>query len=89
MHFDLRLEMGGVLRSWAIPHGASSDPAEKRLAVETEDHPLEYADFEGFIPAGNYGAGALIVWDRGQWISHTDPDEGIEAGKLLFDLKGF
>jgi bifunctional non-homologous end joining protein LigD len=89
MHWDLRLEMGGVLRSWAVPHGPATDPAEKRLAVATEDHPLEYADFEGIIPEGNYGAGAMIVWDRGQWISHTDPEEGMAAGKLLFDLKGF
>ncbi len=89
MHWDLRLELGGVLRSWAVPHGPSTDPAEKRLAVATEDHPLEYADFEGIIPEGNYGAGAMIIWDRGQWISHTDPEEGIETGKLLFDLKGF
>jgi bifunctional non-homologous end joining protein LigD len=89
LHYDLRLEFGGALRSWAVPKGPSLDPAEKRLAVLTEDHPLEYADFEGLIPRGNYGAGAMIVWDRGQWIPHLDPDEGMETGKQLFELRGY
>ena len=89
LHWDLRLEMGGTLRSWAVPKGPSLDPAEKRLAVATEDHPLEYADFEGIIPEGNYGAGAMIIWDRGQWLSHLEAEESYESGKLLFDLKGF
>ena len=78
-----------MLRCWAVPKGPSLSTDDKRLAVETEDHPIEYADFEGIIPAGNYGAGPMIVWDRGQWISHDDPDEGMAKGKLLFDLKGY
>src|SRR5713101_2066009 len=89
LHFDLRLEMEGVLRSWAVPKGPSYDPADKRLAVHVEDHPIEYGDFEGLIPEGNYGAGAVIVWDRGQWVPHGDPMEGLEKGKLLFELRGF
>ena len=89
LHFDLRLEMEGVLRSWAVPKGPSYDTSEKRLAVHVEDHPLEYGDFEGLIPAGNYGAGAVIVWDRGEWVSVGDPLEGLAKGKLLFELRGY
>ncbi|MDH3403841.1 MAG: DNA ligase D, partial [Acidobacteriota bacterium] len=89
LHYDLRLEIGGVLRSWAVPRGPSLDPAEKRLAVHTEDHPREYGDFEGLIPAGNYGAGAVIVWDHGPAVHHLDPEAGEGEGKLLFELKGF
>jgi bifunctional non-homologous end joining protein LigD len=89
LHFDLRLEMEGVLRSWAVPKGPSYDTAEKRLAVHVEDHPMEYGDFEGLIPAGNYGAGAVIVWDRGEWVSVGDPLEGLDKGKLLFELRGY
>jgi len=89
LHYDLRLEVDGVLRSWAVPKGPSLDPAEKRLAVQTEDHPLEYGDFEGVIPADNYGAGAVILWDRGPTIHHIDPAEGGQDGKLLFELRGF
>ena len=88
-HYDLRLEIGGVLVSWAVPRGPSLDPAEKRLAVHTEDHPLEYGDFEGVIPADNYGAGAVIVWDRGRCVHEIEPAEGLRDGKLLFELQGY
>ncbi|MEP6687634.1 MAG: non-homologous end-joining DNA ligase, partial [Gemmatimonadales bacterium] len=89
LHWDLRLEMEGVLRSWAVPKGPSYDTADKRLAVLVEDHPLEYGDFEGMIPDGNYGAGAVIVWDRGEWVPIGDPAEGLAKGKLLFELRGY
>src|SRR2546425_165998 len=89
LHWDLRLEMDGVLRSWAVPKGPSPNRADKRLAVHVEDHPLEYGDFEGIIPEGNYGAGAVIVWDRGRWVPLEDPEEGMRKGKLLFELHGY
>ena len=89
LHFDLRLEMDGVLRSWAVPKGPSYDMADKRLAVKVEDHPLEYGDFEGVIPAGNYGAGGVIVWDRGEWVPLEDWRTGLEKGKLVFELNGY
>src|SRR2546430_1483864 len=89
LHWDLRLEMDGVLRSWAVPEGPSPNRADKRLAVHVEDHPLQYGDFEGLIPEGNYGAGAVIVWDRGRWVPLEDPHEGMKQGKLLFELHGY
>src|SRR6058998_2863572 len=89
LHWDLRLEMDGVLTSWAVPKGPSPNRADKRLAVHVEDHPLEYGDFEGLIPEGNYGAGAVIVWDRGRWVPLEDPEEGMKKGKLLFELQGY
>src|SRR5215213_6813142 len=89
LHFDLRMEMDGVLKSWAVPKGPSYDMADKRLAVRVEDHPMEYGDFEGIIPKGNYGAGGIIVWDRGEWVPLEDWREGLEKGKLLFELRGY
>ncbi|GJG97234.1 DNA ligase D [Cupriavidus pauculus] len=88
LHYDFRLEMDGTLKSWAVPKGPSYDPADKRMAVHVEDHPLDYADFEGVIPAGHYGAGTVIVWDRGVWIPDTDPEAGYREGKLKFELRG-
>ena len=89
LHWDFRLELDGTLRSWAVPKGPSYDPADKRMAVEVEDHPIEYANFEGIIPAGNYGAGAVIVWDRGTWRPLSDPRAGLAKGKLVFELSGY
>jgi bifunctional non-homologous end joining protein LigD len=88
LHFDLRLEWGGVLWSWAITRGPSADPSEKRLAVRTEDHPLAYGDFEGTIPDGEYGAGTVMLWDWGPWTPEGDPEEGLQTGKLKFRLHG-
>src|SRR2546427_11311837 len=89
LHWDLRVEMTRGLTSWAVPKGPSPKRADKRLAVHVEGHPLEYGDFEGVIPDGNYGAGAVIVWDRGRWVPLEDPDEGMKKGKLLFELHGY
>jgi bifunctional non-homologous end joining protein LigD len=89
LHFDLRLEMDGVLKSWAVPKGPSYDMADKRLAVRVEDHPIEYGHFEGIIPKGNYGAGGIIVWDRGEWVPLEDWRESLEKGKLAFELRGY
>jgi len=88
LHYDFRLELNGVLLSWAVPKGPSLDPNDKRLAMHVEDHPLEYGDFEGVIPAKQYGAGTVMVWDRGTWAPKADPDEGYAKGRLKFDLDG-
>jgi DNA ligase D-like protein (predicted 3'-phosphoesterase) len=91
LHYDFRLEVDGTLRSWAVPKGPSTDPREKRLAVEVEDHPLDYVDFEGSIGKGNYGAGTVIVWDRGTYESLDDSKsmaEQIESGHVKFRLEG-
>ncbi len=87
LHFDLRLELDGVLKSWAVTKGPSLDPVDKRLAVRTEDHPIEYAGFEGVIPKG-YGAGTIMLWDRGKWEPRGGPHEGLTKGSLKFRLKG-
>ncbi|HEX5545082.1 MAG TPA: non-homologous end-joining DNA ligase, partial [Nitrospira sp.] len=88
LHYDFRLELDGTLKSWAVPKGPSLDPSEKRLAMHVEDHPMEYADFEGIIPARQYGAGTVMVWDRGQWIPDGDPKAAYEKGRLKFRLEG-
>lgn len=88
LHYDLRLEHDGVLKSWAVTRGPSLVPSEKRLAVEVEDHPLEYGDFEGTIPKGEYGGGTVIVWDRGTWKPLIEPDRGLRKGHLEFELDG-
>jgi bifunctional non-homologous end joining protein LigD len=88
LHYDFRLELDGVLKSWAVPKEPSRDPADKRLAVRTEDHPLDYGGFEGTIPAGQYGAGKVKIWDHGEWEPLDDPRQGLKKGKLTFVLKG-
>lgn len=94
-HYDLRLEVDGVLRSWAVPKGVSTDPRERRLAMPTEDHPLAYADFEGTVPSGEYGGGTVQIWDRGRYTNTTRKDdrelsmeEGLEKGHVSMRLSG-
>jgi len=90
LHYDFRLAINGVLVSWAVPKGPSMNPADKRLAVRTEDHPLEYADFEGIIPEGHYGAGTVMVWDQGKYEpkDRTPPEEQLARGKIDVVLDG-
>src|SRR4029079_16311691 len=87
LHYDLRLEFDGICKSWAVTRGPSLDPHDKRLAVEVEDHPLDYGDFEGTIPEGEYGGGTVQLWDRGYWES-GNPDRGFKKGDLKFTLHG-
>src|SRR3954468_3166353 len=88
LHYDFRLELDGTLKSWAVPKGPSLDPADKRMAVHVEDHPIDYGRFEGTIPKGQYGAGQVIVWDNGTWEPVGDARAGYRAGKLKFRLNG-
>jgi bifunctional non-homologous end joining protein LigD len=88
LHYDLRLELDGVMKSWAVTRGPSLVPGEKRLAVQVEDHPIEYNKFEGTIPKGEYGGGTVLIWDRGRWTPEGDPHKGLRQGQLDFELKG-
>ena len=88
LHYDLRLQLDGVMKSWAVTRGPSLVPGEKRLAVEVEDHPIDYNKFEGTIPKGEYGGGTVMVWDRGAWEPEGDPHRGLAKGHLAFHLDG-
>jgi bifunctional non-homologous end joining protein LigD len=88
LHYDLRLELDGVMKSWAVTKGPSLVPGSKRLAVQVEDHPIDYNTFEGTIPKGAYGAGTVLVWDRGRWFPEGDPHQGLKKGRLAFRLEG-
>jgi len=88
LHYDFRLELDGVLKSWAVTRGPSTDPSEKRLAVRVEDHPLDYAGFEGTIPGSEYGGGTVMLWDEGTWEPVGDPRAGLDEGDLKFVLHG-
>jgi bifunctional non-homologous end joining protein LigD len=88
LHYDLRLELDGIMKSWAVTRGPSLVPGEKRLAVHVEDHPIEYNKFEGTIPKGEYGGGTVLIWDRGRWIPEGDPHKGLAKGHLDFELEG-
>lgn len=96
LHYDMRLQIGDVLKSWAIPKGPSTDPREKRLAIETEDHPLDYADYEGVIPDGEYGAGTVLVWDKGTYENRSTLDgrqlsaeDAFTKGEIIVNLHGY
>ena len=88
LHYDFRLELDGTLKSWAVPKGPCLDPTVKRMAVHVEDHPISYASFEGTIPPKQYGAGTVIVWDRGEWAAEGDARKALAEGKLKFELRG-